>query len=111
MGYEPRDNSGTLFENDKKQDSGKQPDYKGDAMINGQMVWISAWWKKGRNGDFLSLAFNVKEERSGDRRSSSNRPNNDRQSSHRPSNDRDRRSSDHRPSRSARDEEDEDIPF
>lgn len=45
MGYEQRDNSGSLFKNDKKTDP-KHPDYKGDAIIEGQSVWVSAWIKE-----------------------------------------------------------------
>lgn len=60
MGYEQRDNSGSLFKNDKKTDP-KHPDYKGDALIDGQSVWVSAWIKEGKNGKFMSLSFNPKD--------------------------------------------------
>ena len=60
MAYEQRDNSGSLFKNEKKTEP-KHPDYKGDAMIDGQAVWVSAWIKEGKNGKFMSLSFNPKE--------------------------------------------------
>ena len=62
MAYEQRDNSGTLFKNDRKE-STKHPDYKGDVMIDGKTYWISAWIKDGQRGKFMSLAFNPKDER------------------------------------------------
>lgn len=63
MPYEQRDNSGTLFVNDKKTDpKSSLPDRKGDGVINGQKVWISAWTKQGKSGEFLSLSFTPKEE-------------------------------------------------
>jgi hypothetical protein len=63
MPYEQRDNSGTLFVNDKKTDpKSNLPDRKGDGVINGQKVWISAWIKQGKSGEFLSLSFTPKEE-------------------------------------------------
>jgi len=62
MAYEQRDNSGSLFKNDKKTES-KHPDYRGDAMVDGESYWISAWLKEGKSGTkFLSLAFNLKDE-------------------------------------------------
>lgn len=61
MAYEHRDNSGTLFVNERKK-TGKHPDYRGDGLINGTPVWISAWVKEGKRGDFLSLSFEPKQE-------------------------------------------------
>ena len=61
MAYEQRDNSGSLFKNDRKE-TAKHPDYKGSVMINGQEMWISAWLKTGQSGvKFMSLAFSPKE--------------------------------------------------
>lgn len=42
MAYEHREGSGSLFPNrDKKGDA--HPDYKGDALFNGQRVELAAW--------------------------------------------------------------------
>ena len=61
MPYEQRDNSGSLFRNEKKTEP-KHPDYKGDAMIDGQEMWLSAWLKDKKDGTkFMSLSFNPKE--------------------------------------------------
>lgn len=55
MPYELKDNSGSLFENDRKQ-SDRHPDMTGKVMVNGVEMYVSAWWKQGRS-QFLSLAF------------------------------------------------------
>lgn len=60
MAYEQRDNSGTVFNNDRKE-SDKHPDRTGTAMIDGVMYWVSGWVKNGAKGPFLSLAFKKKE--------------------------------------------------
>jgi hypothetical protein len=64
MAFTPKDNSGSLFQNDRKA-SDKQPDEKGTALIDGKEYWVSGWWKKSQRGEFLSLAFTVKEQRDG----------------------------------------------
>ena len=57
MAYEQRNNSGSLFKNDRKNNE-RQPDYNGNATINGKTMRISAWIKKSQNGTtFMSLAF------------------------------------------------------
>ena len=61
MAYEQRDNSGSLFRNDKKE-TDNHPDYNGSAMVGGQEVWMSAWLKTSTNGKkFMSFSFNPKE--------------------------------------------------
>lgn len=56
MAYEQRDNSGTIFKNDKKETE-KHPNGTGKAMIGGVMYYVSAWTKDGAKGKFQSLAF------------------------------------------------------
>lgn len=65
MAYEQKNNNGTLFKNDKKDrknpDHEKLPDYKGDATVNGKQMWMSAWIKTGKNGQFMSISFSDKD--------------------------------------------------
>lgn len=62
MSYEQRDNSGSLFKNDRKEKD-SHPDYTGNGMIDGKGFWFSAWIKKDRNGKaFMSLSFKPKED-------------------------------------------------
>ena len=61
MSYEQRDNSGSLFKNDKKT-TDKHPDRKGSAMIDGVNYWVSGWVKQDKNGNpWMSLSFQAKD--------------------------------------------------
>jgi uncharacterized protein (DUF736 family) len=62
MAYEQRDNSGSLFKNDRKEKE-NQPDYTGTGMYGGQEIRISAWLKTSKAGKkFLSLSIQPKVE-------------------------------------------------
>lgn len=60
------DNSGALFKNTKQND--RQPDYRGNATVDGVEYWVSGWIKtagpmaRNPGSKFLSLAFQPKEE-------------------------------------------------
>ena len=60
MGFEQRDNTGTLFKNDDREKD-THPHAKGTALIDGVEYWVSAWTKEGKNGKFQSLAFKAKD--------------------------------------------------
>jgi hypothetical protein len=61
MGYEQKDNSGSIFANDKKEGA-NHPDGKGSAMIGGIEYWVSSWNKKTQEGKpWRSIAFTPKD--------------------------------------------------
>lgn len=60
MAYEQRDNSGSVFKNDRKEKEG-HPDWKGSAKIDGVEYWVSGWDKSGQKGPWRSLSFQRKE--------------------------------------------------
>lgn len=54
---EPKNNAGALFKNDNKKKE-TQPDYKGNAIINGEQKQISAWINTSAKGlKYMSLTF------------------------------------------------------
>lgn len=63
MTDQKRDNEGAIWGNQKKQKE-TQPDFTGNATINGQEYWVSAW-KRGENASdrapVLKFAFTEKE--------------------------------------------------
>ena len=58
--YEQRDNSGTLFKNDRREND-KHPNAKGSALIDGVEYWVNACTKEGQKGRFQSLSFERKD--------------------------------------------------
>ena len=74
MAYELRDNSGSFFDNDRKEKE-THPDFNGSAMIDGVQYWVSVWRKDGRGGTFYSMSFKPKEARAAEiRREAESRP-------------------------------------
>jgi hypothetical protein len=65
MSFQQRDMSGVLFRNDKKQEGDKQPNARGECMIDGVEFEIAAWTKDGKKGKFQSLSFKRKGEQRG----------------------------------------------
>ena len=67
MAFEPRDNSGALFVNDRREKD-THPNAKGSATIDGVEYWVSAWTKTDRNGKkFQSLSFEPKDKQQASR--------------------------------------------
>ncbi len=55
--YQQKDNSGALFTNNRRERD-SQPNYTGDAVIDGVKYRISAWEKTSKNGStYYSLSF------------------------------------------------------
>lgn len=60
MAYEQKDNSGTLFKNDRKERDA-HADYQGTIIVAGVEYWLNAWVKDGQRGKFFSLSVRPKE--------------------------------------------------
>ena len=60
MPYEQRDNSGSLWPNDRKREGKQDADFTGSVMIGGKHYWINAWTKQAQRGEYFSLAFKPK---------------------------------------------------
>lgn len=57
MAYEQKNNSGSLFRNDKKQTE-KQPDYNGTVKVDGKDYKLAAWIKESKSGQkYFSLSL------------------------------------------------------
>jgi hypothetical protein len=65
MAYQQRDNSGSLWVNDKKTED-KHPDRTGSLMVNGEEYFIDGWLKETSTGKrFLSLSVKRKNKQGG----------------------------------------------
>jgi hypothetical protein len=65
MSYEPKDMTGSLFKNDRKE-TDSHPNAKGSALIGGVDYWVDAWTNTDRNGNkYQALKFKRKEAASG----------------------------------------------
>ena len=54
-----KDNSGALFKEEEKK-SEKHPDYKGNCLVNGKQMYISAWINTSQAGKrYMSLSFSA----------------------------------------------------
>ena len=63
MAYEQRDNSGSMFKNNRKETE-KHADMTGDIMVDGKLYWINGWRKIDKNGNpYYSFSVNPKQAR------------------------------------------------
>ncbi len=63
MAYEIKDNSGSIFANDRKETE-SHPDGKGSAKIAGVEYWVSSWNNKTKDGkSFRKLSFQPKDQK------------------------------------------------
>lgn len=73
MAYEQKDNTGSLFKNDRREKD-SHPHAKGSATIDGVEYWVSAWTKEGQKGRWQSLSFQRKDEKPAAKRNSDDAP-------------------------------------
>ena len=72
MAYEQKNNSGSLFRNDKKLTE-KQPDYNGTVKVDGKDYKLAAWIKESKSGQkYFSLSLQEANVVPSDNTSSSN---------------------------------------
>lgn len=64
MAFEQRDNTGTLFKNNRKEKD-THPDYDGTCLIDGVEYYMNAWIKDGAKGKFMSFSFKPKQAQQG----------------------------------------------
>jgi hypothetical protein len=65
MTYEQKDNSGSFFENNRKQTQ-SHPDFTGKVMVGGVMYWMSIWNKTSGKGEpFWSCSFTEMQQQGG----------------------------------------------
>jgi hypothetical protein len=63
MAYEQKDNTGSLFANDRRE-SDNHPTHTGSVLIDGVEYWQSAWVKEAASGKrYFSQSFKHKEAR------------------------------------------------
>jgi len=57
-----RDNSGSIFRNDRKREGKQDADFAGSASIAGVEYWVDMWTKPPKDGKkgFFSLSFRAK---------------------------------------------------
>lgn len=61
MAYEQRENTGSVFVNDKRE-SEKHPNVKGSALIDGKEYWMDGWTKTTADGKkWQSFSFKPKD--------------------------------------------------
>lgn len=59
--YEQRDNSGSLFKNERKEKD-THADYRGECLIDGVPYYMDAWLKTAESGrKWMSFSFKPKE--------------------------------------------------
>ena len=60
MAYEQKENSGSLWDNDKKEKD-THPDLRGSLKVGPKEYWISGWHKTAKDGrEYISLSVKPK---------------------------------------------------
>lgn len=59
MAYEERNNSGSMFQNKRKEQE-SHADWEGSIMVDGKSYWLKAWNKQGQKGPWVSLSVKDK---------------------------------------------------
>lgn len=75
MSYTPKNDSGSVFRNDRKREGKQDADFAGSAVVGGVEYWVDMWTKPPKDGKkgFLSLSFRAKTPR-GEQQTHTQRP-------------------------------------
>jgi len=62
MSYQPKNNSGSCFRNDRKREGKEDADFAGSVTIEGKEYWMDMWQKAPKEGKkgFFSISFRPK---------------------------------------------------
>lgn len=64
MAYETNELQGSIFKNKFKEPGSKQPDYRGEAKINGVVYDVACWLKQDKNGqNYFFTKYQIKGEK------------------------------------------------
>ena len=77
MAYTQKDNSGSIFKNERRREGKDDPEYTGSALVDGQEFWIDCWVQNGKTSQdydpqkktFFSLRFRPKGDQAPSKRS------------------------------------------
>tara|TARA_E500000305_G_C3998997_1_gene226229 strand:- start:869 stop:1090 length:222 start_codon:yes stop_codon:yes gene_type:complete len=62
MAYEHKENTATVFNNDKKS-AENQPDFTGKGKVGEKLMDFAMWKREGKNGNYFYLSFKTPQDK------------------------------------------------